>query len=893
MASRKLCGSNCTAHTLTVGEGFTNPLGFHDSRPAFSWKLPADAECSQAAYQVRVFASSEDMSKPGDIKLWDSGKVASDQSVFVRYAGPELVSAQRVYWQVKVWFENGMEADWSELAWFELGLLKNNDWQAKWISTTALGPDTTAPKQIQQSGESNKAAVEKTYTPAYLRREFKTKNTIVFARLYVTAKGLYEIYLNGNRVGNDHFVPGWTSYNHRFETLTYDVTHDLEAGPNAVGAVLAEGWYAGRIVWRHAKHLFGRTPELLLELRIKYADGTSESITSGPQWRVSQNGPIRASSVYDGEDYDATREMPGWNMANFDDSNWSDVKVMDMAPDVILNPKKHAPVRISEELQALDLAEPQAGRYVFDLGQNMVGWPRLTMPVEKGQRITVRVAEMLNQDGSLYTENYRSAKCTDHYTAAESGHIDWHPTFTFHGFRYVELSGLPEGIQPDKSWVAGLVLHSDLERVGWFDSSHAKLNQLEHNIVWGQRGNFLDIPTDCPQRDERLGWTGDAEVFCPVAMFNYDCHAFFKSWLQSMRDEQREDGSIPFVIPAVLGGSGAPGWHDAATIIPWEVYVRTGDADILTDNYEMMNKAVEWYRNQAENYLIKDMKGFGDWLQPYTKHAQGDTPMSLLGNAFYAHSAEIVADATRVIGKIDDARRYAEEAAAVKAAFAKHYFRPDGQLQNAPETQTAYLVAIAFEMIPVKLQQKTAEHLVRLVHAANDHLRTGFLGTPLINRVLDQTGHSDLALTILFKETYPSWFFSINQGATTMWERWNSYSHADGFGDVGMNSFNHYAYGAIEQWMVERVAGLAPDPENPGYKHFFVQPLVGGPLSKAHAELQTRYGQAASSWCKTDEKTVFDITVPPNTTATIMLPDGREFPGVKTGKHRFTVSRHK
>ncbi len=522
----------------------------------------------------------------------------------------------------------------------------------------------------------------------------------------------------------------------------------------------------------------------------------------------------------------------------------------------------------------------------------MVGWAKLNIPVEKDQTVTVRFAEMLNPDGTMYTANYRSAKSTDTYTAATNGTIEWEPTFTFHGFRYVELSGLPENSRPGQDWVAGIVLHSDLPRAGTFESSHEKLNQLQANIIWGQRGNFVDIPTDCPQRDERLGWTGDAQVFCPTSMFNYDCHAFWKSWLGSMRDDQMDDGRIPHVIPDVLGNGDSPGWMDAATFIPWDVYVRTGDTEVLAENIQMMERLIGYYRTLARKGLIaakrkKGLAGFGDWLQPYAPDEKGETPLAILTTAYYARSTQILADSLQVLGQTAKAKEYAEEAEFVRQAFAEHYFDDDGKLQNTPETQTAYLLSIAFDLIPAALQEKAAVHLVRLVHDADDHLRTGFLGTPYIASVLDQTGHADLAFTVLFKETYPSWFYSINQGATTMWERWNSYSHEDGFGNVGMNSFNHYAYGAINQWMVERIAGLAPDPAHPGYKHFFIRPVLGKQLDWARAELETPYGKASSGWKKENGKIVMEATVPPNTTATIEFPNGRKPETVSAGTHRF------
>jgi len=622
-------------------------------------------------------------------------------------------------------------------------------------------------------------------------------------------------------------------------------------------------------------------PELLLQLEVVYQDGTRERVVSDGQWEGTRNGPIVTASIYDGEHVDARKEV----------TDWAPVTATNALGTARLTPKPFPPVRVTETLAVKKITEPQPGRFVFDLGQNMVGIPKIKIPVEKDQTVTIRFAETLQTNGVPYTANYRSAKSTDSYTAAKTGVIEWQPTFTFHGFRYVELSGLPKHAKPEKDWVTGLVLHSDLKRIGSFESSHAKLNQLRSNIVWGQRGNFLEIPTDCPQRDERLGWTGDAQAFGPTAMFNYDCHAFFKSWLGSMRDDQFKDGRIPHVIPNVLGnGQGdSPGWMDAATFIPWDLYVRTGDTEVLAENFQMMEKLVGSYRAHSTNGLLPKIKGFGDWLQPYAKDNKGETPHHLLGVAFYARSAKILADSAKILGKTEEAKRYAAEAESVKQAFAKHYLDAEGKLQNAPETQTGYVLALAFDLVPQELKAKVGEHLVRLVKAADGHLRTGFLGTPYLTSVLEQTGHADLALDLLFKETYPSWFYSINQGATTMWERWNSYSHDKGFGDVNMNSFNHYAYGAINQWMVERLAGLAPDPGAPGYKYMTVRPLIGGPLDFVKATLETPYGKASSAWTRKGSEVVMDITIPPNTTAAIVFPDGREAEFVSAGTYHYTV----
>ncbi len=851
--------ADAVPHSLTVGEGFVNPVGFHDASPTFSWKLP-DGVSKQTAYRIEV---------KGEGMAWDSGWVDSKQSLFVPYDGEALSSRQGLRWRVDVRDESGKALGWSEPATFELGLLSNDDWQAQWIR-----PQEDVPELESTS---------------YLRREFALAGDVKKARLTVTARGLCEVHLNGSKVGNDEFVPGWTSYANRLDTMTYDVTEMLQAGDNALGALLGTGWYAGKIGFRDESNRYGKEPELLLQLEGEYADGSTFLVVSDGDWKTSFQGPIRTSSIYNGENYDANLELPGWSETGFDDKAWKKAQASEDLGKARLTPKPFAPVRIKERLPTLEMTEPEEGRFVFDLGQNMVGYPEIKIPVKKGQKITMRFAEMLNPDGTVYTENYRKAKSTNYYTAANDGVVTWKPTFTFHGFRYVELSGFEGAAVPEKDWVVGLVLRTDIPQIGIFESSHDKLNQLQSNITWGQRGNFLDIPTDCPQRDERMGWTGDAQAFLSTSMFNFDSHAFWKSWLGSMRDDQLPNGKIPCVIPDVFAGPDSPGWMDAATIVPWNIYVRTGDREILAENYAMMEGLVGFYRKKAKQNLIPRISAFGDWLQPYAKDNKGDTPFPLLGTAFYAHSARLLADSAEVLGKKDDAKKYRSEAESVREAFVAHYFDEEGKLQNAPETQTAYILAFEFDLLPPQMEAQAAAHLLRLIEEAEGHLRTGFLGTPYIAQVLDETGNAKTAFSLLFNETYPSWFYSINQGATTMWERWDSYTVADGFHPQGMNSFNHYAYGAIGQWMYERVAGLAPDPSQPGYQHFYIRPLVGGPLTSASARLETGYGVASSSWVLKEGKLELVVEVPPNTSATIEFPNGRETKTVLAGSHRFEL----
>lgn len=875
---------------LRVGEGFVDPIGFHHPSPTLSWKLPVSADVkSQSAYRI-VAATRADL-LPDKTDLWDSGKVTSDQSAWVRYAGKPLVSRQTVYWQVMFWDQEGKAAAWSSPARFELGLLDNSDWQGRWIrldNSAMKGPPPSAVVNPETKAVPNEAAH---FVPQHLRREFEVAKPLRSARLHVTARGVFEIRLNGSRVGNDFMAPGFTPYTRKFEILTYDVTDQVRAGTNAIGALLGEGWYAGRLGWEKWKKIT-RRPHLLLQLELTHTDGSISTIATDSHWKATDQGPIRFSGIYDGEIFDARKDLGAWDRAGFDDAAWQPVATEKPAADVALAPKRHRPVRITQQIPALAVAEPLPGRFVFDLGQNMVGWPILKIPVLKDQVITVRFAEMLEKNGMPHTASYRTAKSTNTYTAAADGTVTWHPTFTFHGFRYVELSGFPEGTRPEKSWVTGAVLHSDFAWNGTFTSSHPLLNQLQSNITWGLRGNFLDIPTDCPQRDERLGWTGDAQVFTPAALLNADVHSFLASWLESMRLDQDPDGAIPSIVPDVAGvlnnRCGGPGWSDAATIIPWELYVRTGDPTVLEENFEMMDRWVGWYERKAVDHII-DVQTFGDWLQPNPANGKlyGDTPQPLIGTAYFARSADLTARAARRLGKIEKAQQLEALFAAVRAAFTAKFFDENGKLTTAAESQTGYLLALGFDLLPESLRAAAAGNLVRLVGQADGHLRTGFLGTPLIAPVLDRFDHTELAYQILFKESYPSWFYSIHQGATTMWERWNSYSHARGLGDPKMNSFNHYAYGAIGQWMHERVAGLAHDPAQPGYKHFYIRPVPGGPLTSARAELETPYGKASSAWSLENGILNVEAVVPPNTSATLVLP-GKAATALTPGRHVFT-----
>ncbi|WP_241910416.1 family 78 glycoside hydrolase catalytic domain [Pseudotamlana carrageenivorans] len=852
---------------LTVSEGFKNPIGFYNDTPSFSWKLPvSEAVKLQSAYQVIAATSKEFL--PNNPNLWDSKKQESPQSTFVKYQGEQLKSRQNVFWQVRYWNQDGKVSEWSAINSFELGLLKNADWKAKWIGLN------TAKDSIK--GVRNFLM----HKPQYLRKGFELSSDVTSARLYITAKGVFDVHLNGKDVSDDVMTPGWTPYNHRIETLTYDVTSLLQTGVNALAVELASGWHSGRISRGRALYENFASPKILCQLEVVMKDGSKHTIISDESWKGTTNGPIRLAGIYDGEIYDANFEIPDWNTATFDDRSWELVEVETISRDVKLAPKRHHTVKNQQVLKDAEIVSVDENSAVFNLKQNMVGVPKVKVPMKKGDTLKIRFSEMLLKDHTFYTKNYRSAKSTDYYIAAKDGVVEYVAKFTFHGFQFVELSGYDKNAKPESSWVQGIVQHSDFEKNGTFTSSHDKLNQLQSNITWGLRDNFFDIPTDCPQRDERLGWTGDAQVIAPTSLFNYDTHAFWTAWLQSLRENQseHESGLVPWIVPDVLQiNRASPGWGDAVVLIPWNIYNITGDKRVLKENFEAAKKWIGFYKSKIEDKeFIPKMRSFGDWLQPYpTKTGKGgnsgDTSKELIITAYFAHSSLLVSKMAGILGHSKDEKEYYDLHKNIAGVFRDTFFDKNGKVKNVKETQTSYLLAIYFDLLKPETKIKAQKHLLEEIKKADYHLGTGFIGTPILPKVLDDMGEIDLMYKILFKETYPSWFYSINQGATTMWERWNSYSQAEGYNPQSMNSLNHYAYGAIGQWMYERIAGIAP--LAPGYKKIKIAPLPNDRLTSAAASINTPYGLASTSWKKDKETFILDVVIPPNTTAEITVPN--------------------
>ncbi len=916
-----------SAERLRV-EYHDDPLGIDAAAPRLSWVVaesdPAVRGQRQTAYQVRVGTDPAQMDRAD---LWDTGRVASDRQNQLPYAGRPLASGQHCWWQVRLWDKDGRATGWSRPATWSMGLLTPADWTAQWV-------DADAAQKAQGPGP---------YWPAVcLRKGFTARPNVTRATVYATAAGVYEVSLNGRRVGRDFFTPGWTQYDKRLYYQTYDVTDLVHPGAaNAVGVTLGDGWYGlhhggrGRLAAR-------------VQLRLEYADGTAQTVGTDPTWRASAGGPIRASDLYNGEAYDARREVPGWDAAGFDDAGWAAVDPFaprsdpawkdvtaavraavhgehlsidatnealggDPFPDrhkrlrvhatvdgrattvevrekrplkldgpgltvtgaeygttevtpvadvrgAILEAHPGPPVRQTGELRPVRRTQPKPGDWVYDLGQNFSGLARLAVTAPAGTVVRLRFAEMLNPDGTVYTTNLRAAACTDTYTCRGGGPETYEPHFTFHGFRYVELTGLRGEPGPDA--VTGVVLGSDAAFTSTFGCSDPLLNQLQHNIVWGQRSNYLEVPTDCPQRDERRGWAGDAQAFIPTGTYNQDLAAFFTAWLRTYDDVQRSDGAFADYAPE--GGNESPGWGDAGVICPWELYQKYGDTRVLEAGYPHMVRWVDYLKAHAKG-LVRPKEGYGDWL---SLHA--DTPKDLIATAYFAHVTDLVGRVAEVLGKPDEAARYADLHRQVVAAFQQAFVTADGHVKG--ETQTGYLLALGFDLLPPDQRAAAADRLRQLIADRHDHLSVGFLGVNLLLPVLTETGQTPLAYKLIENDTYPSWGYPIRQGATTIWERWDGWTADKGFQDAGMNSFNHYAYGSCGQWMFATLAGIAP--ATPGFGHVTLHPRPGGGLTEAHATYDSVRGPVSVHWAVAAPRVSLDVVVPPNVTATVYVPTG-------------------
>jgi len=694
----------------------------------------------------------------------------------------------------------------------------------------------------------------------YLRKAFQLKSPVQRAVLYATALGLYEVQLNGRRVGDHVLAPDWTDYRKRVRYQAYDVTALLKQGDNAIGALLANGWFSGRI-GNGGNKFFGKVPAFLSQLEVTYADGHTEQIVTDATWK-SQRSPILTTDFMLGESYDAQLEVKDWAQPGLDDSQWVAVATRDESARK-LEAQVMEPVRKVVELKSKAVTEPKPGSWVYDLGQNMVGVVRLKVSAPAGTQVTLRHAEMLNPDGTLYTKNLRGAPSVDTYICKGTGSEIWQPLFTFHGFRYVEITGLPT--RPESDAVTGIVIASDTPQTGEFSCSDPRLNQLQSNIQWGQRGNYVSIPTDCPQRDERLGWMGDAQVFIRTATYNADVAAFYTKWMVDVEDGQTPEGSFSDVVPNTMNCFSVPAWGDAGVICPWTIYEVYGDKRILERHLPAMTRWVEYLRQHSSDLIRNKDRGndYGDWLS-----IGADTPKDLIGTAYFAYSTHLLAKSCRALGHGKEAKKYEQLFEDIKAAFNSRYVAADGRIEG--NTQCAYLMALKFELLPEKLRPLAAQYLEEDIKAKGGHLATGFIGVSYLLPVLTQAGKVDTAYALLLQDTFPSWLFSVKHGATTIWERWDGWTPEKGFQDPGMNSFNHYSLGSCGEYLFGGVGGIRA--ASPGFKTIRIEPIIRDGLTWAKTSYDSINGKIATAWKCEGKRLSLDVIVPANTTATVCIP---------------------
>ena len=827
-------------------ENFINPIGIDAKQPRLSWQLNSgERNAMQTAYELKVMS--------GKAVIWNTAKVNSDQSLYVLYQGPSLQSGLPYQWQVRVWDASGKASPWSEVAQWEMGMLNEKDWSAKWIESGFPEDSVNGPVPL-------------------FRKSFNLTKTISRARAYITAHGIYEAHLNGQRIGDALLTPGWTSYRTRLQYQVYDVTSLLAKGNNALGIMVGSGWYRGPLAWEKNRGIYGTKTGLLFQLELTYSDGSKEVINSDGTWKTSL-GPIRSSEIYHGEVYDARLEQKGWTTADFSDEGWKQVVIKEESKQNLIA-TENEPIRRQEIFKPVKIFKTPKGETVVDFGQNLVGLVKIKVSGNAGDKITIRHAEVLDKEGNFYTTNLRAAKAEINYILKGGEPETYEPHFTFMGFRYVKIEGLKSQLTTDQ--LTATAFYSDMKSTSEFTTSNPLINQLQHNIEWGQKGNFLDVPTDCPQRDERLGWTGDAQVFARTATFNRNVKNFFSKWMKDVAADQQPDGRVPFVVPNVLKPTegGSAGWADAATIIPWNMYLVYGDKKILEDQFASMKSWVSFMEQNSTNDLWNKGFHFGDWLF-YRPDDDNDgraaiTDKYLIAQCFYAHSTQLLINTAEVLGKPDDVKKYTELLKKIKEAFLKEYVTPSGRLVSS--SQTAYVLALHFDMLLETQRQQAANRLVQNIKEYNYHLTTGFLGTPYLCHVLTRFGFTDIAYRLLLQETYPSWLYPVKMGATTIWERWDGQKPDGSFQTPGMNSFNHYAYGAIGDWMYRVMAGIDTDSSAPGSKKISIKPYPGGNLQEVNASHDTPYGMVRSHWKVNGKSFQLMVEIPPNTSAIVSIP---------------------
>lgn len=842
-------------------EYLVDPQGIDERSPRLSWQIEsARRGARQRAYRVLVARTREKLAEAeGD--FWDSGYIESDQTVHIVYAGSPLVSRQVCYWAVQVWDETGAAAASASACW-TMGLLERADWHSRWI--------TADPEIIYRDRQALVGTHTQSGSPAHFRREFNVPGPVRRAVLYASARGLIQVQANRQRVSPDLFSPEWTDYQKRIHYRSYDVTALIEPGPNRLDAILGDGWWSGFVGWQETRVRYGSVENsLVLQLEIELASGAQMTVGTDRSWHCA-TGPILSSDLLMGEVYDARRAPSDWLPA---------VEVA--APSVPLVAQRSEPIRITEELDSLAVNEVSPGVFLYNFGQNVTGWARLRVRAVAGTRVQLRHGERVNADGSLHTDNLRRARATDVYICRGEGEEAWEPHFTFHGFQFVEVTGLPPG-QPANALTA-CVVHSTAPAAGFFSCSNPDVNRLWLNGLWSQRGNFLSVPMDSPQRDDRLGWTGGAQVFLRTAAYNMDVAGFYSKWMTDIADAQTRDGVFPDVAPRLPEETnytgldrleGSPGWADAGVIVPWSLWRIYGDLRIVERHWPAMTAWLDWLERTNPSGLRVNGLGnnYGDWLCfPADTTIRTPSPMKfLLATAYWADGAAKMATMAHALGRRAEAERFTAMFENVRAAFQREFLREDGRL--AVETQTAYVLALAFDLLPENVRARSAARLVANISELGWHFSGGLIGLSQLAPVLCAHGQADAAYRLLLREEFPSWLFPVKQGATTGWERWNGWTQGGGFSRSPLNSFNNCSLGSVGEWLFRHVAGIDLDPDVPGFKQFVLRPYVTNALTQAQATYRTLHGEIASHWEKKGEEFIWHVTIPANTRAEIWIP---------------------
>ena len=825
-----------------------NPMGIDMPDPRFSWILEGkERGVGQSAYQIQVAGDREALNNSG-AKMWDPGKISDDQSVNVAYEGSPLETGETYYWRVRIWDQSGQTSDWSETAYFHVGPMENSDWEGQWVG-----------------------AADTTITAPLLRREFQLKKPVREAYAYIVGLGYYELYFNGEKIGDHVLDPGTTDYNKRALYETYDVTDQIKGNNNAVGVWLGKGYLRHRTTKR-----YGDRPQLLFQLLVRHTDGSVTRVVSDENWKVS-DGPVVENSIYDGEVYDARREKPEWNTAGFDDSDWGNAVQLETPDSRKVSSQLMPPMRVTQTLRPVRMWEPVEGVYVYDFGQNITGWPRLHVKGGEGSEGVMRtsptsvqsMAMMKNESlkglvDTIDTSPNRSAKARDIYILKgdNQGEV-YEPRFTYHGFRYVQLEGYPG--EPDLTSLEARVVHSDVPRQGEFQTSNSLLNQIHQNIIWGQLGNFHSIPTDTPHRDERQGWMGDAHLTGEEAIFNFDMAAFYTKWLQDIKDAQNQDGSVPDVVPHhKYSGVGTPAWQVAYPLMVWYMYNYYGDERIISQHFESLDKWMDYMDSISEDHIIE--RGRGDWVPPRLAYRPRDGSVSITSTGYYYESARIMAQLADIMENPDKKQEYTQLAGHIKEAFNENFLNEE-DYSYGTGSQTSNAFPLYLGIVPEDIEDKVANSLSEQIRVEdNGYIQTGIIGTKALVQALPKYDRDQLLYDLATNTEFPSWGYMIAKGATTLWERWGGYRYFD----ADMNSLNHIMFGSIDEFFYKDIGGIRP--ASPGYEEISISPKIVGDLDFGKASTHTIRGKVASSWKKQGQSILLSVTVPGNSTAKVRIP---------------------